>query len=696
MKKTVNPALIVFLLLSLLSISCSNQSPEQLYEKGKMLAESGNIKKAYTFFKNAANKNAENTTYLIAAGSTAPDQNAAYIHFKKAWEKGAKNKLVLSNLIRLSFHVDINEKRTYALSLYDELPDSLKNPQFRGELFFQFGVLDSAISIWKKEFIKSPSPELSNSISLAFISKKEIDSALNVLLDSKKSGILNAQTYIQLASLFAAKMDYKAVNTLYSEVQNSVFDNSLTRLEFASFFLIHNNLDKALSLMKMAEQKVPVNQEAFVSKKLRCMKAFLALTQNKKDDLDALISGVTDSPDETALLNAFKAFLNNDSSSLKMLEDAREKNPRDPFIDIVCARSNLLLSKNYEKALSYYHSLPGIIQWSPRILTEIILSYAASGKEDEALKRINFMHKQGVFTKKSLEIFRDITFRKDLIDKSTAAQNLLEQQYGNDINVKWHSLLLSIKSNRFDTAEVIIDELIKKAPDNERFKMTRFSIMFLKKDYQRIVKELPLSGLSEERTKPIEAMAWLKSGDTTNAINVLEQSVQKFQNLQTMVELAQLYLHTNNNSKATSLYQQIVNHTETSKAANSTTAALLNNYAWILSSSDNGDITAALDAAKRANSILPDNLSIIDTYASILLKAGKFKECIKVIESNQAAMKQARLIHYLAQSYEEAGNINKAKRYYENVLSLEPSDDLPLTESKQMIRQRIEKITSEK
>lgn len=191
-------------------------------------------------------------------------------------------------------------------------------------------------------------------------------------------------------------------------------------------------------------------------------------------------------------------------------------------------------------------------------------------------------------------------------------------------------------------------------------------------------------------------MAWLKSGDTTNAINVLEQSVQKFQNLQTMVELAQLYLNTNNNSKAASLYQQIINHTETSKSANSTTAALLNNYAWVLSSSDNGDITTALDAAKRAYSILPDNLSIIDTYTSILLKAGKFKDCIKVIESSQTAMKQARLIHYLAQSYEETGNINKAKRYYENVLSLEPSEDLPLTESKQMIRQRIEKMISEK
>jgi tetratricopeptide (TPR) repeat protein len=695
MQKTVGLTLIVLFLLSFLNICCSDQSSEQLYEKGKELAESGNIKKAYSSFKNAARKDPDNTMYLIAAGTTAPDQNAAYIHFKNAWEKGAKNKLVLSSLIKLSFHVDINEKRSYALSLYDELPDSLRSHQFRGELFFQFGVFDSAISIWKKEFLQSPSAELSNSISLAYINKKEIDSALNVLLDSKKSGIINAQTYIQLASLFAAKMDFKAVNSLYSEVQNSVFDNSLTRLEFASFFLIHDKIDEALSLMKMAEQKVPANQKAFVSRKLRCMKAFLALTQNRKDDLDALISGLTDSPDETALLTAFKAVLNNDSSALKMLEEAREKNPRDPFIDVVCARTNLL-SKNHEKALSYYHSLPGIIQWSPRILTEISLSYAASGKEDEALKRINFMHKNGIFTKKSLEIFRDITFRKDLIDKSTAAQKLLEKQYGNDVNIKWHSLLLSIKNNSFDSAEVIIDELIKKAPDNERFKMTRFSIMFLRKDFQRIIKELPSSGLPEERTKPIEAMAWLKSGDTTNAIKVLEECVQKFQNLQTMVELAQLYLHTNNNTKAAPLYKQIVNHTEASKADSSTTAALLNNYAWILSSSENGDMVTALDAARRAYNLLSENLSIIDTYTSILLKAGKYKDCIKVLESNQTAMKQARLIHYLAQSYEATDNLNKAKRYYEDALSLEPSDDLPLTESKQMIQRRIEKLTSGK
>jgi tetratricopeptide (TPR) repeat protein len=220
--------------------------------------------------------------------------------------------------------------------------------------------------------------------------------------------------------------------------------------------------------------------------------------------------------------------------------------------------------------------------------------------------------------------------------------------------------------------------------------------MFLKKDYRRIIEELPSSGLSEEHGKPIEAMAWLKSGDTTQAIDVLEKSVQKHKNLQIMIELAQLYLNTNNNKKAVSLYKQIVNHTEASKVDSSTTAALLNNYAWIISSSENNDIATALDAAKRAYDLLSANLSIIDTYTSILLKAGKFKDCIKIIENNQTAMKQARSIHYLAQSYEKTGNLNKAKRYYEDVLSLEPSDDLPLTESKQMIRQHIEEMTSEK
>ena len=41
------------------------------------------------------------------------DQNTAYIHFKNAWEKGAKNRFVLANLIKLSFHVDKKEKENY-------------------------------------------------------------------------------------------------------------------------------------------------------------------------------------------------------------------------------------------------------------------------------------------------------------------------------------------------------------------------------------------------------------------------------------------------------------------------------------------------------------------------------------------------------------------------------------------------------
>jgi tetratricopeptide (TPR) repeat protein len=554
---------------------------------------------------------------------------------------------------------------------------------------------DSAITIWKSAFAQTPTPELCNSISMAYINSKEVDTAINSLLDCKKNGIVNAQTYIQLASLFSAKMDFKAVTTLFSEIQNSVFDNSFTKLEFAAFFLVHDNIENALALLKDAESKVPADQEKFVLKKINCMKAYIAITGQQPDAIEKLISQVKNSPEELSLYNSFKAVLNNDSSSLAMLEDARSKNPHDPFIDIICARGNFV-SKKYDKAILYYQSLPGILQWSPRILSEIIICYAAAGNEDEALKRINFMHKHGIFTKKSLEIFRDITFRKDLINKSMAAQKLLEKQYGNDVNVKWHSLLLAIKENKFDTAEIVVDELIRTAPENEQFKLTRFSIMLLKKDYQRIIKNLPSSGLPEERAKPIEATAWLKTGDTTQAIKVLEEYINKYKNLQLMVELAQIYLNVKNNTKAVELYKQIISHTEIAKVDTNTTAALLNNYAWILANDPNGDLTTALDAAKRAFNLLPNNVSIIDTYASILLKAGKFKDCIKIIENNQIAMKQARLLHYLAQSYEKSGNLNKAKRYFEDILSMEPSEDLPLAESKQMIRLHIEEMISEK
>lgn len=695
MKQFNRISTFLYFIIFSLTFNCSTQTSVQLYEKGKTFAKSGNIKKAYEQFKAASKKDPENTNYLIAAGSTSPDQNTAYIHFKNAWEKGAKNRFVLTNLIKLSFHVDKKEKETYAFSLYEELPDSLKSAIYKGELYFQFANYDSALAIWKREMVKSPTPELCNEISLAYVSKKDIDSAINVLLDGKKNGNVNAQTYIQLASLFSSKMDYKAVNTLFEEIQNGVFDNSLTKLEFAAFFLIHDDMEKALALLKGAEQKVPANQEAFVLRKIRCMKAYLSVTQQRPDGIDVLITQAQNSPEEVSLLNVFKAVLSNDSASLELLETARNKNPRDPFIDILCARSNFI-AKKFDKALSYYQSLPGIIQWSPRILTETILCYAASDKEDEALKRINFMHKHGVFTKKSLEIFRDITFKKDLLDKSEAAQKLLEKQYGSDVNVKWHSLLLAIKEKNYEDAERIINELIQSAPDNERFKLTRFSIMFLKNDYKGVIKELPSSGLPEEKTMPMEATAWLKSGDTVTAINVLEKCISKYNNFQTMVELAQLYTNTNNSKKAVALYKQIVNRAESSKVDSNTTGALLNNYAWILSIDPNSDLTTALDAAKKAYELIPNNTSIIDTYTSILLKAGKYKECIKIIENNPVPMKQPRLLQYLAESYEKSGNLNKAKRYYEDVLSMEPSEDLPLTESKQMIQQHIEEMTSQK
>jgi predicted Zn-dependent protease len=361
----------------------------------------------------------------------------------------------------------------------------------------------------------------------------------------------------------------------------------------------------------------------------------------------------------------------------------------------MCARINVL-NKRYDSALSYYTSLPGILQWSPRIITETATALSYAGKDDDAIQRVSLLHKHGIYTKQSLEIFRDIAFKMNLLEKSAAAQQLLEKKYGTDINIKWHRLLLALKEEKIESAETTVNELLQLAPGDERFITAKFSILFLKKEYDAIIDQLPSSGLSPEKIKPLEAMAWLKSGDTTKAITSLESGIAITNDIQLMTELAQLYIHTNKPDNAALVYKKIIDHTSSDKIDSIKTAAILNNYAWVLSTSEGNDLTTALDAARKAYDLAPDNIHILDTYASILLKSKKFKECISLLNKNKNTTAQGRLLCHLANAYEQASDLNKAIRYYEDAIKTNGPDQLPLTMSKEMIQEHIKQLFSNK
>src|SRR5690606_35348089 len=85
----------------------------------------------------------------------------------------------------------------------------------------------------------------------------------------------------------------------------------------------------------------------------------------------------------------------------------------------------------------------------------------------------------------------------------------------------------------------------------------------------------------------------------------------------------------------------------------------LNNLAWLYH--QNGD-KRAMDLARKAYELKPDNAAIADTYGWILFQAGKQSESVKVLEkAHQLAPNSYEIGMHLVEAYRKAANDKQAK-----------------------------------
>lgn len=694
----------LFLCVATLFCTCfMTGSPQEAYKKGVTLIEEGKPKKAFKAFRYAAKKAPDSTRYLFAAAQTAPDQNTAFMYTKFAWEKGLKNKTIFLSLLKLSFHTDKKQKLDYALTLFRELPDSIATSEFKGDLFFKFDQADSALAVWESEFRKTNKSALCPKIAQAMAKTGRIDQAIDFLYENKNKKNLDIDGYTLLATFLAMDYNFPEVDRLYDELSGSNLYNDKLRIDYATYLVFNNHIDRARPLLRQPAALGTPNVKALLNLRLRTLKIFALLSENSIVAADSLSS--TALPDTalreriSEILPAIKAHIKKDSSAYDLLLKARKKLPPDPVTTLMSARE-AARKKRFKEAASLYRQLPKIVLWSPRIVAERARILSADGNDDEALAIISFMHKKRTFTRQSLELFRNITLKKDLLEKSQAAQKLLEKQYSNDVGLKWKGLLLAIKSAKTDSALAIAAGLSQKYPEDERFTSTYLSLLLLKKEYRQVLDKLGDSNLPIEKRKVLEASAWKGLGDTLKAISAYETALKNRKNDSPFLpmQLAEMYFQQKQYRKATALYSQLLKDTaDTSGKDSVKIAILLNNNAWTIMTAGTGNLSAALNMVKRAFEIMPGNVHIIDTYAAILLQDKKYRECINVISGSKKALKEKRLLCQLSAAWEKRGDDNKAKRYLEDALKLKAQDQkLKSLLTDTQIREHIARLSQKK
>jgi tetratricopeptide (TPR) repeat protein len=696
---TRSAILVLLSIVTIMGAGCAMFSaPEESYKKGTEFVKEGKYEKAYKMFLSAIKKKPEEPKYHWAAAQTAKNQNAAFIHSEMAWKNGMKNVTVLLALMKLSLFTSEQQRIGKMVSLFDELNDTIKTPMLKAELFSQIGASDSAIAIWNNLYTVKPSAILAFKIGRELSVKNKTSEGKEFLEKAREQKILDAAGYVLLASFRAFDYDYKGVNEIFKETKRIGLYTNEVALEEAAFLFVSNNFDSAAAILD--EYKLPVTNQPDqpVNLRARINLAFMYASRKQKDSINLLSQQIPSSSGflkgEQQLYNLLvKADTSDTAYLMKELIAVRKQLPPNPFIDLFTARA-LLKSGRFNNAVELYRRLPGIYLRSPAILTEFAFALTRSGKDNDALVVLSVMHQKKVFTRGSLELFRDLTFKKNLIDKSEHAQQLLEKIYGDDVKLRWSGAIMAIKEGKIDSALTILNLLETKFPKENQFKLTRISALIIKGDYESALSICHSGSLPAEQTIPLEAQIYKKQGKEKEALNLIESALKENRKPNLLVEYAELLMEQNRNNDAVKVYEELLNNRQQDKKSNAESAALYNNMAWAMLHSQNPDKKLTIKTASKAYELLPNLPNIIDTYAEVLINFGEYSECIKLLESTPQTQKEPKFIYLLGTAYEKNRDANKAVRNFRAAVALMDSSSgtIKMDITKEVINSQIDKL----
>ncbi|KMQ49382.1 tetratricopeptide TPR_2 repeat-containing protein [Chitinispirillum alkaliphilum] len=696
MKKKYQLLNVVCLLIFITMFCCGGLSHEEAFVRGNKQFEANNLRQAYSYYKRAIDMDGSNPLYHWAAAKSTSNRNLAFIHTQSAWDNGLKTFDILVALSALHHFSESDQALQHALSLYDQIPDSGKSHETLGDLFILFGEYDSSITHWKNARKKSPTSALCVKIAGAYAGKGQRDKAISYLENCRKEKQLDEQGYLTLAYYLAMNREYLKIDSIFNEAYRLGMYTSNVQLEHAGFALLQRDLSKAESLVS---ELGFIESERLLSFKARVMLASVFRSKNDLEKIHNLISSIEKGKikpleGEKELYLSIAGFINQDPNSLQRLANARAVLPQFSFIELLYARESFI-EGNYREALVGYRNLPDFFAQHPQIVVEYAAVLARSGDDEQALALLSNMHRQKTFTRNSLELFRDLAIRNNLIHEGSSAQAVLEKLYANDVEVRYASAIIATQKGQLEKALGIMSRLYEEYPGKNQFGISKLRILYFKEDYSAIVEMCRTTTIPITLYGPVLARAFRKLGKNDLARSTYRDIISEDKNLITLLEYAQFNAIIGDFDEAVIVFDKI-RHTFSEDLEKDSTkyAVILNNLAWSLLQS-NQNPSLAQKIAEKANELLPGNIQIANTYATALLANRKYRRCISYIQNHPHASKSIRLMLHLARAFEKRGDINRAVRTYRDIwtkMNEEDNSQAPVT--LQWLEEKITTLTT--
>ena len=324
--------------------------------------------------------------------------------------------------------------------------------------------------------------------------------------------------------------------------------------------------------------------------------------------------------------------------------DGQEKNDKAKAIKAMC----LVGLKQFDKALLLLEDSIKSFPQSLKLSMSYVQCLLASKKPDKAL---------------------------------TQTMQLYEKFPKVSMVVNFHLTALRLTHNIDDALKII--EGSRLVLTQKDYALQKTSFLILQEQSDAAIKTLQAGGDDPSVSRALLYLE-LKYGDFDKAFkktDKIQLSVSKWRQLAHEAEKK------SNFTRASSCYKKALE-------LDGKHPVILNNYAWSTWKATGRVDDKILESSRKAAALLSDNISILDTYAQLLLEAKKYNICIDQLRlqaSNSNA--DSRLLYWLGVAYEKTGQNRKAVKVYTNALEKQQNGDWIIAVEESELKDKIASLT---
>jgi predicted Zn-dependent protease len=538
-------------------------TPEAAYKTGQTHLAARRFRDAYGYLNEAARQRPADANYQWAAAQAAialRGRSTALPHARAAWDNGLKTPDVLLAMADCTKFDNPGQRLKSALEWLKELPDDRARRELEGDLHYSAATYDESLRIWKALFAAAPSAPLARKIAMADVGLNKPDEALAFLESCRGGPNLDEEGYVLLGRMLVLKGKFKEADAVYAEGRARYPDGESLRLNEAIFRMIQDRLSDAAALLDPLKARASDYKSESVRQHARLYLGLLHAARSDAPALDALAAlAEGDAPSlegERLFYGALKSGLSEKQEKKAALEDikkARVLVRGHPAVELAYARE---LGRNGEwaDAAAAYRGIPGLFEMLPSVQFDLAQALYRAGKLDEALATLGRLHASGVYSKPSLELYRDVAFRKNLTREGLEAQKLLEQRFAGDPDVLLRGGLIALEAGKLDEAAAALKALAARHPGREDVEIARLTVLLKQSKYDDLLRECASSRAPRAALAAFQAEALVKLGRRAEAEAVYEKCLAEKPDPQLMLSYGHLLLGTGQQEKAGAWY----------------------------------------------------------------------------------------------------------------------------------------------